>query len=146
MLNILNQILLLQVLPFESLKMFSKFFNSHCVENLCCYSYWFVCEHSTVMQWNFVCCIFFLTKLGLSYFPFNWSILGLQYCISSRYVEKWFSYIYIFRLFSIIGYYEILSKYIVNPCCLPVFFFCIFVWSVNPQLLIYPSQSPFPLW
>lgn len=36
--SILNQISLLQVLlPFESFKMFSKFFCPHYWENLCCY-------------------------------------------------------------------------------------------------------------
>ena len=42
---------------------------------------------------------------------FNWSIVDLQCCVSCWCTAKWFSYTYIllFRFFSIIVYYEILN-------------------------------------
>ena len=57
-----------------------------------------------------------------------------------------------FRLFSLIGYYEILSIqnidyswcYTVGPCWLAINTLHIVVIHVNPKCLIYPSPLPFP--
>ena len=58
---------------------------------------------------------------------FNGSIVDLQYCISFRYIAKQFSYIYFFRLYSIIGYYKKLNMV---PCLYSKsFLFICFMYS-----------------
>ena len=45
------------------------------------------------------------------FFKIIMSIVDLQYCVSCRYIAKWFSctYIFFFRFLSIIGYHKILN-------------------------------------
>ena len=40
---------------------------------------------------------------------FNWNTVELLYCITFRCTAKWFSYMYLFRIFFIIDYYKILD-------------------------------------
>ena len=60
--------------------------------------------------WSVFCVFFILINIMLSFY---WSIPNLQYCASFWCIAKRFSYMYIhifiFILFSIIGYYEILN-------------------------------------
>ena len=78
---------------------------------------------SSVMYFEHAC-VCFMVKHALYFyflscffcnliFILYWSIINLQYCVSFRYIDKWFSYTYIyifFKLFSHIGYCRILSR------------------------------------
>ena len=64
---------------------------------------------------NLFCLVFSTSLLFL-----NWSIVDVQYHVSFRCTTEWFSiYIFLFRFFSLIGYYKVLSRV---PCTVSVQF------------------------
>ena len=88
-----------------------------------------------------------LTPIHLSIlqnYYFYQSIVDLQYCVSFRWMAKWFSYTYFLKIIFLIFpvcYYKILNVVpVLNSCCFSVP--CIVV--VNTILLIYPSPISFP--
>ena len=66
-----------------------------------------------LLQWK--CSLHHWTTREVPFFSFlkifYWIIVNLQCCVSFKCIAKWFSYayIYFFILFSIVGYYKILS-------------------------------------
>ena len=87
-------------------------------------------------------CLQWFAPLGL--FFLSWGIVDFQCCVSFRRMAKWFSYIHtlFFRLFSLIGYYKILS--IVGPCWLSILYIVVNICSSQtPNLSFSPPPFPF---
>ena len=76
--------------------------------------------------------------------PQHWTITDLQYCVSSKHTEKWFSYTFYMHLFFFNLFpFRILQNIVQNSLCyrvsLLVFYFK--YSSVNPKLPIYLSPQ-----